>query len=81
MRATVLYFASARERAGVRMEEVELPPGANVETALNEVAMRHPELTALLPHLRISLNQEFVDRNALVPPDAELALIPPVAGG
>src|SRR5260370_19934470 len=81
MRIKVLYFAAARERAGVSQEELELPEGSSVEAASEAIAQRHPGLRNLLPHLRIAVNQEFVGKEDRVPAGSELALIPPVAGG
>jgi len=81
MRISVLYFASARERAGVGREELELPTGTSVGSAAELIAERHPALRELLPHLRIAVNHEFKERQDPIPPGAEVALIPPVAGG
>jgi molybdopterin synthase catalytic subunit len=81
MRIKVLYFAAARERAGVSQEELELPAGSSVEAASEVIAQRHPGLRNLLPHLRIAVNQEFVGKQDRIPAGGELALIPPVAGG
>ncbi len=81
MRITVLYFASARERAGVGREELELPAGTSVGSVAELIAERHRALRDLLPHLRIAVNQEFKEREEAIPPGAEVALIPPVAGG
>jgi len=78
---TVLYFAAARERSGLTREELTLPPGARVADVLRLLAERHPALAPLLPHLRVAVDQEFSDAQAEVRPGAELALIPPVAGG
>lgn len=78
---TVRYFAAARERAGVVSERIELPEGARAVEVLALVTARHPSLAPLLPHLRVAVNQEFVERDAPVPSGAEVALIPPVAGG
>ena len=78
---TVLYFAAARERVGLPRESLELPPGARVTDVLRLLATRHPALAPLLPHLRVAVNQEFSSAEAEVPTGAELALIPPVAGG
>ncbi len=78
---TVLYFAAARERVGLAREPLELPPGARVTDVLRLLATRHPALAPLLPHLRVAVNQEFSNAEAEVPAGAELALIPPVAGG
>jgi len=81
MSITVLYFAAARERTGRAREEYELPPGASVADVLRLVVGRHPGLERLVPHLRVAVDQEFVGVGALVRPGAEVALIPPVAGG
>src|SRR5690606_20504216 len=35
----------------------------------------------VLPQCRVAVDQAFVDEDAIVPDGAELALIPPVAGG
>ena len=80
MRVRVLYFAAARERAGTAREELELPPG-DVKALLEALSARHPALAPLLPHLRVAVNQGFVALDAPVPDGAEVALIPPVAGG
>jgi molybdopterin converting factor subunit 1 len=78
---TILYFAAARERAGTQRETLEVPERIRVQEVLRMLAGRHSTLGPLLPHLRVAVNQEFVDKEAEVPPGAELALIPPVSGG
>lgn len=77
----ILYFAAARERAGASHEELDLPPGATVRSALGRIIALHPPLAPLLPHLRVAVNQQFASLEDEVPAGAELALIPPVAGG
>jgi molybdopterin converting factor subunit 1 len=80
VRVTVLYFASARERSGTAREVFELPPGT-VADVLAAACRQHDALRGLLPHLRTAVNQQFVGPDHPVPADAEVALIPPVAGG
>lgn len=80
MALTVLYFAAARERAGTAQETVEWG-GGPVRQLLETLAARHPDLRPLLPHLRVAVNQEFTSLDAPVPERAEVALVPPVAGG
>jgi molybdopterin converting factor subunit 1 len=80
-RVTVLYFAAARERAGGAREALEVPEGALVRDVLRLITERHPALAPLLPHLRVAVDQEFVGPEAPVRGGAEVALIPPVAGG
>lgn len=78
---TVRYFAAARERAGCSEESVQLADGAHVRQLLDVLSVLHPQLTALLPHLRVAVNHELGALDALVPIGAEVALIPPVSGG
>jgi MoaE-MoaD fusion protein len=79
---SVLYFAAARERAGLAEERLAtLPPPGTVRVLLELLSARHAALVPLLPHLRVAVNQSFVGLDDVVPEGAEVALIPPVAGG
>ncbi len=78
---TLRYFAAARERAGCSEEKISLAEGAAVRALLDVLCAHHPALTALLPHLRVAVNHEFSALDVEVPANAEVALIPPVAGG
>jgi molybdopterin synthase catalytic subunit len=76
----VLYFGAARERAGRARGALELPDGATVRAARVALA-ESAALAALLPHVRIAVNERFAaDDQALADGDV-VALIPPVAGG
>jgi len=77
---TVLYFAAARERAGTAREQVDSAP-ATVGALLEVLTARHPSLGPLLPHLRVAVNRELAAPADALPANAEVALIPPVAGG
>lgn len=79
--ARIRYFAAARERAGCTEEAVSLPDGTTGQQLLALLCTRHPELLAVVPHLRLAVNQEFVPLSLPIPDQAEVALIPPVAGG
>jgi molybdopterin converting factor subunit 1 len=77
----VLYFAVARELAGVREEMIELDEGATIATARRAIESRHPALLATDARLRAARNEVFAtDTEPLADGDV-LALIPPVAGG
>lgn len=78
---TLLYFAAARERAGVSSEKLELPNGATVAALLDAVRQRHPTMAELLPRCRVAVDQSFAAPDTAIPEGAEVALIPPVAGG
>lgn len=81
MRVTVLYFAAARERAGLSSETLEVPEGATAAQALAAVCERHPSLRAVADKLRLAVDQQFAAADVKLRDGAELALIPPVAGG
>lgn len=81
MRVTVLYFAAARERAGVPSEAIELAEGATAAQALALVCERHPALQAIAGKLRVAVDQDFSALDRKLREGAEVALIPPVSGG
>lgn len=78
---TVRFFAAARERARTGSHQVQLPAPATVQQVLDEVVRAFPALAELLPRVRVALDQEFAEPGDAVRTGAELALIPPVAGG
>jgi molybdopterin converting factor subunit 1 len=80
MTLRLLYFAAAREQAGLSSETLDFPPGT-VRALVDELCLRHPGLTRLRPHLRVAVNRQMAQPEDAVPPGAEVALIPPVAGG
>jgi len=82
MALTILYFAAAREAAGVDREVLELgSPPASVAALREALAARHPGLGRVLPRCRIAVDQEFARDGDPVPDRAEVAVIPPVSGG
>jgi molybdopterin synthase catalytic subunit len=81
MRIVVRYFAVARERVGIEREEIDVPEALRVGALMPLLAERHPQLAPLQGRLRIAVSQEFAQDDEIIPPGAEVALIPPVAGG
>jgi len=81
VRVTVLYFAAARERAGLDRESLELPEGATAGQARARLLELHPALAPLAPHLRLAVDKAFAPDSAVLTEGAEVALIPPVSGG
>ena len=81
MRVTILYFAAARERAGLSTESLDLPDGATAAQALAAVCERHPALQALAGKLRVAVDQDFAPPDRKLRAGCEVALIPPVSGG
>lgn len=81
MRIRVLYFAVVRERLRRDQEAVELAPGSTLGALLDELSLRHPELSSLRPHLQVSRNQVLARPETMLSDGDEVALIPPVSGG
>jgi molybdopterin synthase catalytic subunit len=81
MRVTVLYFAAARERAGIPRETLELREGATAADARDAACAAHPALRAIAERLRLAVDQEFAPEDRPLRDGAEVAFIPPVSGG
>lgn len=82
MRVEVRHFAIVRERLGISREHVDLPEGALLRDLLDALAERHGRrLAPLLPHLRFAVGTEFASPARALVEGAQVALIPPVAGG
>jgi molybdopterin synthase catalytic subunit len=76
MRIRVRLFAGLREQAGTDEVQIELPDGARVADALAQLKGIARETNVVM-----AVNREYADADALLHPDDELALIPPVSGG
>src|SRR5438067_7235922 len=81
MRVTLLYFAAARERAGIPRETVELRDGATAADARDAACAAHPALRAIAERLRLAVDQEFAPEDRPLRDGSEVAFIPPVSGG
>ena len=81
MTVRVLLFALARQRLGRDSISVELPAAATVAQLRDALAQQFPPLADLLPHVRFAVNGDYAALTAVVPPAAEVAIIPPVSGG
>lgn len=80
---TVRYFAGARAAAGVPSEDLELTDGATVADVLDLITTRHGEkLSKVLTACSFLLDSVAVrDQTVPLPPNAELDVLPPFAGG
>ena len=76
MEIEVRLFAALRERAGGPSVTLDLPPGARVRDALDEVS----DLADGVP-LVMAVNREYASEDQVLDAGDELALIPPVSGG
>jgi molybdopterin synthase catalytic subunit len=80
MPVTVLYFAAARDAAGAAREPLDpVPP--TVGDLRRRLLERRPALGPVLARSRIAVDGEFAGDEAPLRDGAEVAVIPPVAGG
>lgn len=79
----MLFFARGRELAGVSHIEVKLQDAADTKQLLKYVLNKYPKLSEIIASTVLSLNQEYLDQDQLVPlkQGDEVAIIPPVSGG
>jgi molybdopterin converting factor subunit 1 len=81
MKVQVRFFALARELAETGEASLEIPAGATVADLRTAVARQWPALEALSKQVMIAVNSQYASNSTPVPPDAEIAFIPPVSGG
>jgi molybdopterin converting factor small subunit/molybdopterin synthase catalytic subunit len=78
---TVLYFATLRQRVGIREERVKLAKNARVNDLLEYLQERHTDLAPAIPYTLVSINREYGSPDAVLHDGDEVALYPPVSGG
>lgn len=76
-----LFFATLRDRVGVRSVDLEIPEETTVGSFKTLLVEKYPVLNGLMGHMLISVNQEYAFDDAIIPDAAEIALFPPVSGG
>ena len=77
----VLFFATLRDRAGIKFVELEVPAGMTVRTLKDKLASDYPNLKESMKMVLVSVNKEYALNEAAIPQNAEVAMFPPVSGG
>jgi len=80
-RIKVLFFATLRDRAGIKSLEMKIEPDTTVKSLKGLVVDAYPGLKETMDTVVISINREFAFDDSLVPENAEVAMFPPVSGG
>ena len=81
VKINVLYFAHVKALIGSPREQFVFDRPLTTSALLAHVASAYPEVEPLGPHLRVAVNGGYAEPDVLIPDGAEVALIPPVAGG
>jgi molybdopterin converting factor subunit 1 len=80
-RVKLLFFATIRDRAGTRSLEIDIPDEMTVQGLKDRLASDMPKLKESMSSVLITINREYAFDEAIVPPNAEIGMFPPVSGG
>ena len=83
MKVTLRFFSSLREQLGLSSQEHETL-AINVAQLRSELMRLQPNYAQALSSgkaIRVAVNQEVCDENALLSEGCEVAFFPPVTGG
>jgi molybdopterin converting factor small subunit len=81
MKVRVQFFAQLRNAAGASQLDVDLAEGSTVAALLQNIYAQTPSLRAHDSTTLIGVGVEFVDRDYVIQPGDEIAIMPPVQGG
>jgi molybdopterin synthase catalytic subunit len=81
MKIDVRLFARSRELVGARHLALDLPDDATPEEVFEVLCLRAPELAPMKAMMRCAVDQEYAEWDAPLRDGAEVAFIPPTAGG
>lgn len=77
----VMFFATLRDRTGVKETRIDLKDGANVKDLKTQLLDQYPSLESSLDSALVSVNREYAFNEDIIPEGAEVAIFPPVSGG
>lgn len=81
MKIRVRMFAAAREAAGSDSIELELPEGATIAHLRSQIGAQVPQLSGLVPQMMFAIDTKYANDATSLPPNGDVACIPPVSGG
>ncbi|MCB0710974.1 MAG: MoaD/ThiS family protein [Ignavibacteriae bacterium] len=81
MKINIRYFGPAREAVGIEIEEMIVSTGISVAGLRELLLEQHPHFSTLAGASRFAVNMDYALDSDIIPEGAEVAVIPPVAGG
>lgn len=81
MTVHVLFFSVLKDLTGVAETPWTLDESATLRDLLAELFRCWPALAEWDQSLLLAINQQYTSRDAVLPPGAEIAVMPPVQGG
>jgi molybdopterin synthase catalytic subunit len=77
----LLFFATLRDRAGMRSMELDVPLDLTIQGLKEKISKEYPNLKESMRSVLITINREYAFDEAVIPQNAEVAMFPPVSGG
>lgn len=77
----LLFFATLRDRAGMRSMELDIPLDLTIQGLKEKLSNEHPNLKESMKSVLITIDREYAFDEAVIPQNAEVAMFPPVSGG
>jgi molybdopterin converting factor subunit 1 len=77
----LLFFATLRDRAGTKSLEMDIPEDMTIQGLKDRLTRDIPSLKESMKSVLITINREYAFDEAVVPPNAEIGMFPPVSGG
>jgi molybdopterin converting factor subunit 1 len=77
----LLFFATLRDRAGTKSMELDIPADLTVQGLKDKLSSEYPSLREAMSSVLITINREYAFDEAVIPPNAEMGMFPPVSGG
>ena len=81
MKVRVQFFSHLKDIAGPTELELDLETGVSVAELLAQLYERFPRLREWDSNILVGAGVEFVDRDYIVQPGDDIAMMPPVQGG
>ena len=80
-RVKLLFFATIRERMGVKSLELDIPTSLTIQGLKEKLSGDHPQVKESMKSVLVAINHEYALDEAVIPQNAEIGMFPPVSGG
>ena len=77
----LLFFATIRDRAGMKSLELDIPADITIRDLKEKLSKDYPNLQESMKSVLMTINREYAFDEAVVPENAEIGMFPPVSGG
>jgi molybdopterin converting factor subunit 1 len=77
----LLFFATIRDRVGAKSLELDIPLDLTVQGLKDKLSTDYPNLKESMHSVLVTINREYAFDEAVIPPNSEIGMFPPVSGG